>query len=710
MAAGAAVQYPRAPVLNDPAETAKGGPLNFTWSRRLPLVTQSEASECGLACLAMIAGYHGNRTGLAELRQRFQPSPRGCNLVQLAGIAGRLGLNPRPLRAELDALPQLRCPCILHWNLDHYVVLKSANRHRLEIHDPARGYSQMRLEDAGRYFTGVALELAPAGNFERSTAVPSLRLRDLWSNIIGLKRNLAQVLLLSLLLQLFAIAAPFYMQTVVDDVILRGDAGLLATLAAGFFLLLVIEAGTQALRGSVILQLSTLLHLQLAANLFHHLLRLPLAFFQRRHLGDVLSRFSSLESIRDILGTGLVTAVVDGVMALAMLGIMLIYDARLTALVLVAVLLYGGLRVALFPALRRLSRESIAGHALAESGLIESVRAIQTVKLFQRESERQGTWQNRLAEAMNSDIRIGRLGIGFRAANTMVYGIENIAVVYLAAHGVISGSLSLGMVFAFMSYKRRFTAALDSLVDQLIELGMLGLHLQRISDIALAKKEEPPVAATVGCNPGVVALRGRQLAFRYSPADPWIFRGLDLDIAPGSCVAVVGPSGAGKSTLLKCLMGLLPPSEGELSAGELSIARHPAYRSLIGSVMQDDYLLGGSIADNIACFDPQPDPARIQSCAHLACIHTDILRLPMQYNTPVGDLGTALSGGQVQRILLARALYRRPRILFLDEATSHVDPDTERQINHPLAGMRLTRVIVAHRQETRALAQAVIEL
>ena len=677
------------------------------------MVRQTETSECGLACLAMVAGYHGNRMELSQLRNRFPLSAQGTSLKQLIEVAGEIGFSARPLRAELEAISHLQRPCILHWDMNHFVVLKSVSRRQVTVHDPATGAQTLGLDALSRHFTGIALELTPAGSFRTTSTTSSLRLSDLWTRIVGLKRSLLQLVVLSTLLQLFAVAAPFFMQTVVDDVVLRADNALLATLALGFTLLLLIEIGTETLRSAITLQLSNRLHFQLAANLFSHLIKLPLPYFQRRHLGDVLSRFSSLASVQEILSSGLVTALVDGLMAVIMIAVMFFYDTQLTLIVIAFLTLYTGIRLSLFPTVRRLTQQSIDQHAQGESSLIESIRAIQTIKLFEREEERRALWQNRLADAMNTDIRIARLGIGFNAANAFLFGLENILVIYVAAGAVMANTISLGMLFAFMSYKQRFVGAFDSLINQILEIRMLGLHLQRISDIALTKPER--TASTASKRPPTgrrqaVAITCDKLSFRYDPAAPWIFNGVDIDIPAGSSIAITGPSGVGKSTLLKCMMGLIPPTRGALRVDGLTINGEHSFRDRIGAVMQDDSLMSGSIAENIACFDSHIELERVAHCARIACIHDDILHLPMQYNTPVGDMGSSLSGGQVQRIMLARAAYRRPCVLFLDEATSHLDVKTERQINRHIAAMRITRVMVAHRPDTVALADTVIQL
>ncbi|MFC3853660.1 peptidase domain-containing ABC transporter [Salinispirillum marinum] len=686
--------------------------LNFSGSRRLPVVHQSEAAECGLACLAMIAGFYGYDTDLLHLRKRFSVSQHGVNLKQLMDMSARLQLVGRALQLEVDEIPQLQTPCVLHWDMNHFVVLKSTSRKGVLIHDPAQGEVSLSWEEVGDHFTGVALELTPTEAFKPAKERRHLRLSQFWTRIRGLKRSLFQILALALVLQVFAVLSPFYMQTVVDDVLLRNDAHLLLVLAIGFALLMLIRVGTEALRELCILHLSTRLNIQMAANLFRHLIRLPIDYFQKRHMGDVVSRFGSLQAVRELLTTGLVSAVVDGIMAIITLVVMMVYSVKLGLVVIGFVVLYGLARLALYRPLRQLSEESIVAHAKHESNFMESVRAIQTVKLFQRENDRQNLWQNKYASAMNTDIRIAKWQIGYGAINGLLFGLENIIIVYLAAQAVMGSLISVGMLFAFMSYKQQFVDSMDSLIATLIDIKMIGLHLDRLADIAFTEPEQVDDQSIPGqaVTPLIGALQADNLAYRYSEADAWVFKNLSFHIAPGESVAIIGPSGCGKTTLLKCLMGLLQLEEGQVLADGTPLGKLGHYRQSIAAVMQDDQLLSGSITDNIACFDPQPDHERIIRCAQMAAIHDDILTLSMQYNTLVGDMGTSLSGGQKQRVLLARALYRQPTILFLDEATSHLDSANESIVNEHIKRLKITRVIVAHRKETITSADRVIEL
>jgi len=696
--------------------------LQFNSGKRLPVILQAEMAECGLACLAMIASYHGYETDLLNLRQKFVISSHGTDLQQLINMASRLELAGRPLKLDVGQLGQLRLPCILHWGMDHFVVLKQIKRNKLILHDPEMGERSVDVEEVQHQFTGVALELTPTSEFVPAQHREKLRLRHFWSKIVGLKRSLLNILLLAVLLQLFAIISPFYVQTVIDDVVLRNDTHLLLTLALGFGLLLIIQTATSYLREHLILHLSNSLNVQMAANLFRHLIRLPMEYFSVRHMGDIVSRFGSLNQVREILTTGVLTAILDGILALITLVVMLIYSLKLTVIVLVVVALYALLRWALYRPLRILTEEHIAAQAKHDSHFMESVRAIQTVKLFQKENDRQSQWQNVLVNAINKAIRIERWNINYRTANQFLFGLEGLVVVYFAAMAVIDTTMTLGMFYAFLNYKVRFTGSVNSFIEKFIEIKMLEVHLSRLADIAFTPQESNKHSESAEAfiqQPQLVqnaqdAISGKitanNISFRYADEEPPVFENLSFEIEAGETVVFKGPSGCGKTTLLKCLMGLLSPYEGEIIIDGKALPKHSHYRQHIAAVMQDDQLLSGTIAENIACFEAGINMQKVYACAGMACIHEEISSMPMQYNTLVGDMGSSLSGGQRQRIILARALYREPRILFLDEATSHLDATNEHLISNHIRQLAISRIMVAHREETAASADRRIDL
>ncbi|KAA1164613.1 peptidase domain-containing ABC transporter [Pseudoalteromonas fuliginea] len=685
--------------------------LKFSGAKRLPVILQTEAAECGLASIAMVAAYYGYKTDLTSLRQEHEISLKGANLEELMQIADKLKLSTRALRLDLEHLSQLKTPCILHWDMNHFVVLKKVTKKSIEIHDPGLGERKYTMEEFSKHFTGVALELSPTEEFKSEDSRVNLKLSDFWSKVTGLKSTLGKVFVLSLLLQAFAIASPYYMQLVVDEVILSYDQNLLAILAIGFGLLMGIEMVTGAVRSVLLLHFGNLMSIQLGANLFHHLIRLPLQYFEKRHIGDVVSRFGSLQQVKELLTKGVIEAVIDGVMAIATLIMIFLYSPKLSVIVLIAIAIYAVFRIAMYRPLRQMSEEVIVNQAKEQSNFMETVRGIQTIKLFGREVQRQSVWHNKYADSLNSGIRVGHLNIGYEAFNKVIFGLENVLVIYFAAMLVMEGDLTVGMLFAFMAYKRQFVEKMASLIEKIIEFKMLSLHFNRLADISLTEKEQNIQGKMSGKKiSGNIELKG--INYRYNKKEAPVFKHLDLSIKAGESVAIIGPSGCGKTTLAKLMLGLFEPDEGKIEVDGVDIRQLGLgqYRTQIAAVMQDDQLLSGSIADNISFFDPELDMQQVEWAAKIAAIDNDILQMTMGYNTLVGDMGAALSGGQIQRLLLARALYRKPKILFMDEATSNLDTKLEFSVNEAVKNLDVTRIIIAHRPETIASADRVIEL
>jgi len=678
---------------------------------RLPVILQGERSECGLACLAMLLGYHGHQTDLHTLRQRHAVSLRGATLKGLIGQAEQLALAPRALRVELDELSRLSLPAILHWHFDHFVVLQKVTRQGLVIHDPATGKRVISRQEADRAFTGVALECVPAPAFSVQDSRQRLRLREIWANAGGLSGSLLQLLLLSLLVQGFALAMPFYTQLVIDDVIVNSNKDLLQLLAAGFFLLVVFRQLTEWLRSWVVLYASNRISLEFAVRLCRHLLGLPHAYFARRHLGDVVSRFSSLDKVREFLCSGIVTIVIDGVMVLVTLVFMLFYSPWLTLIALMAVCFYLLLRLASFPAMRQCQEKLIADKALENTVFMENIRAIQPIKLFGRESERLANWQNHYARVIASGMRFQKLGMGIQVAHGFLAGSETVFLLLAGALAVLGGELSLGMLMAFLGFKEHFFRSVFSLVDKVMEFRLLDVDLERLADIAFCEPEfsdrESRLLIAQDSTSDLVSLEN--VGFSHDQDGPALFSHISLKLVEGTRNVIIGPTGCGKSTLLKMVAGLVRPDQGRVVCRGrlLNPGTMAAWRNQLGTVMQNDTLLSGSLLENITFFDPAPDLDRVMVVIRQAMISEDIAAMPMQLQTMVGNMGAALSGGQVQRLLLARALYRKPALLLLDEATSHLDIATEQRINTMLRDLAVTCLAVAHRPETVLQADAI---
>ena len=677
---------------------------------RVPVVLQTEDAECGLACLAMVASAHGQHTDLRQLRQQFSISSHGLTMADLVRMADILHLGARALRVEPEDLPQLALPCILHWDMSHFVVLVAMRRGVAVIHDPALGRREVKPTELSQRFTGVALELQPQPGFTQAPPPPRVTLRQLLGPVVGLKRSLLQIGVLALALELFVLLTPFLMQAVVDGVLPAADRDLLFTLGVGFALLVLVQSATAAARSWAVLVLSATLNQQWLVNVFAHLLRLPVVWFEKRHVGDIWSRFGSVQQIQKTLTTSFIEAVLDGLLVVLTLTLMALYSLPLTLVALTAVALYALLRWAFFGRLRQASEEALVHEARQGSHFLESLRGVQSIKLFNAQGDRGSRFASLVVRTMNAQITVRQLELLFSVLHRLLFGLERVAVIWLGALLVLDRQFTVGMLFAFFAYKETFALRVSGLIDKVAELKMLKLQGERLADIVLTAPETDASPGREGALAGSIELRN--VSFRYADGEPEILRGVNLKIEPGESVAVVGPSGCGKTTLIKLMLGLLEPTEGEVLVGgrPLQHLGLRAWRDRVGAVMQDDALFSGSIADNICFFNPQPDRAWTEQCARVASMHDDIEALPMGYQTLIGDLGVALSGGQRQRLLLARALYKRPQLLLLDEATSSLDVDRERTVNHAVRQLSLTRVIVAHRPETIASATRVIAL
>ncbi|TLU74140.1 peptidase domain-containing ABC transporter [Lichenicoccus roseus] len=694
------------------------GPLRFGFGRRLPIVLQAEAAECGIACLAMVLGYHGRPIDLATFRQRHAVSLKGTTLRTLIQIAETVGLTARPLRLDIDAIGQLQRPCILHWGMNHFVVLAEVGARSVVIHDPARGRRTVPLDEVSREFTGVALETIPTRDFTRRDERSGLRLRDLFRHVAGLRPALLRIAMLSLGVEVAALLLPVGSQVIIDEAIVSADHDLLLTITMGLGLLLLLQLLINTARSWAIMLIGSTVSLQWYSSLFDHLSRLSLEYFEKRNVGDILSRFGSLAAIQKTLTTGFVQALLDGVMSIGMAGMLFLYGGWLGWIALIATFLDLGLRLVMLRAYRESSEEAIIHDARQQTHLIETIRGAASVRLLGLRERRRAAWINHLVDSLNARLRLQRLDIVFTRAGELIFGLDRIVMLALGARAVMHDQMSVGMLVAFLTYKDQLSMRAGSLVKGWFELRMLDVQTSRLSDITQAEPEArttlvPAVAREPRSERHVAdGLRGEDLALRYGAQDPWIWRNLSLHVQAGQSVAIVGPSGCGKTTLLKVLMGLIPPQEGSirLDGADIRSLGLDAYRSRISGVLQDDGLFAGSIAENIAGFDEHPDQAWIEDCAFRAAIVDDIARMPMRFETLVGDMGSSLSGGQKQRIVLARALYRRPEILFLDEATSHLDDANEALVASALQDLDITRIIVAHRPATIARADLVLRL
>ena len=686
--------------------------LDLRWQRRVPVIHQTETAECGLACLAMICGHFGKNIDLIYLRRKFNLSARGATLAGINGIAEQLGMATRALSLELDELRVLKTPCILHWDFSHFVVLVSVKRNRYVLHDPARGIRYISREEMSRYFTGVALEVWPGSEFQSETLQTRISLRSLINSIYGIKRTLAKIFCLSVVIEAINLLMPVGTQLVMDHAIPAGDRGLLTLISAALMFFILLKAATSTLRAWSSLVMSTLINVQWQSGLFDHLLRLPLAFFERRKLGDIQSRFDSLDTLRATFTTSVIGLIMDSIMVVGVFVMMLLYGGYLTWIVLCFTTIYIFIRLVTYGNYRQISEECLVREARAASYFMETLYGIATVKIQGMVGIRGAHWLNMKIDAINSGIKLTRMDLLFGGINTFVTACDQIVILWLGAGLVIDNQMTIGMFVAFSSFRGQFSERVASLTSFLLQLRIMSLHNERIADIALHEKEEKKHEIEIVAHMGPISLETNDLSYRYDSQSAPIFSALSLSVAPGESVAITGASGAGKTTLMKVLCGLFEPDSGRVLINGIDIRQIGInnYHRMIACVMQDDRLFSGSIRENICGFAEEMDEEWMVECARASHIHDVIMNMPMGYETLIGELGEGLSGGQKQRIFIARALYRKPGILFMDEATSALDSESEHFVNVAIKNMNITRVIIAHRETTLRTVDRVISI
>ncbi len=689
--------------------------LLFKNKRKLPLIIQSEFAECGHACIAMIANFWGHEIDLYGLRKIAIPSIKGVTLLDITTILDNLNFKTRALKVSLEELHLVKTPAILHWNMNHFVVLKKVRKNKITIYDPAIGARCYTKEEASKCFTGIVLEVEKANDFRVVTAKNKITLFDLVKTTRGINAFLIWLLLLSFVIEFLGLLSPLFMQYVTDDVIVFNDINNLYGIATAFIILLFFQVFTEYIRGSMVIYISNNLTEQFSSNVVKHILKLPLNFFEARHKGDIQSKFQSIDQIQKKLTTDFINTVLDGLMILVNLVVMLVYSSLLTMLVLGSLFIYFSIRYSSYRFLKNHTESSIVQHAKAASVFLETIQGILPIKSFSKEKIRFNTWRNCYINSLNEDIKVSRVNLLYQIANQLLFSFEYIVVICIGASLVLSSKFSIGMLMAFLSYRNLLVNKSSLFMQNVFDYKLISIQLSRLSDLLF---HEPEVRdqdnRKFSANKTQVngSLKLAMLSFKYNPIDQYILKNINLEIHPGEKVAIIGPSGCGKTTLMKVLIGLINKTEGEIYIDGIPIHEFGLknYREITASVMQEDSLLSGSILDNISFFDENLDIEQVYKVAKLAFIHDTIQNFPMGYETLIGEMGSMLSGGQKQRILLARALYKNPKILFLDEATSHLDSENEKSINNSLKSLNITQIIVAHRQETIDMADKVVEL
>ncbi|WP_434153398.1 peptidase domain-containing ABC transporter [Klebsiella variicola] len=702
-------------------------PVKWTGKKRLPVIRQTESAECGLACLTMIACWHGLLTDLPTLRERFSISTQGMTLQRLMECASGIRLSSRAVRLEPEDLKSLSLPCILHWKINHFVVLHKVQGGKLVIHDPDKGRVTLSLQDAGKHFTGVALELTPAGDFTVRDERKKIRLRQLTGETPGLRTAMLRIIIFALALEVLTLGSPLINQMVIDEVLVAADRSLLTVIIIALLLLSLTQMLLSLARQWASITLSVNFNMQWTARVFHHLVRLPLAWFDARSKGSINARFEAVDTIQQALTTQVLEGILDVLLVVTTLCMMLLYSPEMTLIALLAAIIYGVLRALWYPSLRQSAEDAWDAGARESGYFLETLNGILSLRINGVTAYREAAWLNLNVTRRNTQLRQSRLLMCYDIAHTLTGSVVSAVVLWKGAGEVLNGSFTVGMLVAYLSYQMRFSSSISSLTDKFFSWRMLDIYNDRLADILLTPTEGyqqqpvqeynstsviPPISRGTVAGDDHPPLSLEHITFSHKGGHKPILRGASLTLYPGEVVAITGKSGCGKSTLVKLILGIHIPDEGTIRTFGI-LQTHPDYfqvRRRIGTVLQDDHLFSGSIADNIIFYSEDRNHERMTRCAQLALIDSDIMAMPMGYQTLIGETGGGLSGGQKQRILLARALYKKPGFLLLDEATSHLDVESEIQISQTLRLLGLPVLLIAHRPETIASADRVLYL
>lgn len=679
-----------------------GRPIARLRRRRVPVVRQMSAVECGAACLAMILGYHGRRTNVSECRDQLGIGRDGATALGIAQAARAFGLRVKAYSLNPSDFQFVALPAVVHWDFKHFLVVERWSPREVEVVDPAIGRRRLTHEEFDAGFTGVVLTFEPGVQFEPRRA----RMRPVWSKYIfgHASQNyglMTQIIAASLLLQLLGLALPLFTKVLVDRILPFYVTNLLTMLGIGMVLIVLAQTVTSYLRARLLIYLQARLDLQMMVGFFEHLLTLPFRFFQQRSSGDLLMRLGSNAMIREMLTSQTISVVLDSSLALVYLTIIFSQSPYFGALVS----LIGGLQILLLILTTRqvqdLMQRDLVAQAESQSYVVEALMRIETLKASGAEDRALDHWSNLFFKQLNLSLRRNHLSAMVETGMMSLRWLSSIVLLWYGADRVLAGSMSLGTMLALNALAAAFLMPLSSLVSNLQRLQLVGSHVKRIADVLEAKPEQdiqtvrdaPPLS-------GKVELKN--VSFRYSNDSPYVLRNLSVTIEAGRKVAVVGRTGSGKSTLAKLLIALYPPTSGEIyyDGLPLSSLRYRTLRSQFGVVLQEPLLFSGPIRQNIEFNDPTFSLEQVVEAAQLAAIHEEIVKMPMGYETLVAEGSSGLSGGQCQRLALARALIRRPAILLLDEATSHLDVITEQLVDKNLSALPCTRIVIAHRLST----------
>jgi ABC-type bacteriocin/lantibiotic exporter with double-glycine peptidase domain len=659
----------------------------------------------------MIMSYYGRETRIAEVQERCGVGRDGLTARSIVKAARQYGLRVRAVSVKQNDFSAVALPAVVHWEFNHFVVVERWSKRHVDLVDPAVGRRRLTHDEFEEGFTGITMMLEPGLQFEQKAPPRTLSLWTYTRSMLTVKGIVVQVIMASFLLQVLGLGIPLLTAVIIDNIIPANNVHLLLLLGIGAVLLVITQSITSLFRALLLIYLQTRIDAQMMLNFFEHLLSLPYRFFQLRMNGDILSRVESNTAIRNLLTSQMVSTLLDSSTVIVYF-VVLVWQSHLIAGIAVGVGIFQvSLLLLTAPAVRRLTQRDLAAQGKAQGYLNEALSGIATIKAAGAEHRAFDRWTNLFFDQMNTSVRRNYLLSVIGVILELLHTLSPLMLLWVGAMQVIEGHMEIGTMLALNTLAALFLTPLSSLATGGQKIQIAQAHFERLADVLEAEPEQD--LQQVHTPPRLTGqVEVRDVNFQYAPGTPMILQGINVQIRPGQRVALVGRTGSGKSTLGKLLIGLITPTDGTIlyDGIPLDTLNYREVRSQFGVVLQEASIFSGSIRENIAFNNPYMSMEEVVQSAKLAAIHEDIEKMPMRYETVVSEGGSAFSGGQRQRLALARALAHQPAILLLDEATSALDVATERAVEQNLDRFTCTQIVIAHRLSTIRNADVILVL
>lgn len=691
--------------------------FQFGFAAAFPVRLQGEPSECGLACISMLMSHFGNDISLSALRRDISLSARGLTLSGMRDILSGVGIQSRGVRLEIEELSTLLLPSVLHMDENHFVVLVAVRGATCIIADPALGLRKVNRSYLSAHFTGIALDVSPPEKGWGRGINKTGRRESLlhFVNRLGRPRGFISVLiilsLLSIILELMVLVGPLVIQFVLDRATNDAEAELLASICIGYLAIWLFQTCVSFFRGWISLVLSTSLSIGWGQNVFRRLMLQPDRYFHGRSIGDISSRFSGVENLGGVVSMSAIEAALDGMFALGTLIVIFFYSSTAAVIAIIGVLVYGLIKLISFDKIRDSNLNLISLGAKKESIFIESIRCHSTIRLANAQGRQVAKYVDGLVDFSTASARLGFVQSLYHSMGLVVTGATRVILIFVGGRLIAGGQFSAGMLVACLAYLDQFSGRCSKLIDYFFSLKIVNVYSDRLREIVDSPVESDLYRRTLGVSEGAEIVL-RDVYFRYGLNDKPVLECVNLELKAGSSTLIFGASGSGKSTLAKIVGGIIDQDAGAVLYGGVAYSQigKMRVRDYVAMVSASDEVLSGSITQNVSLFDSDPNHEEVLSCCKIAGVHNDILQIPMQYETSIGVGAEVLSSGQLQRIHIARALYRKPKILILDEATSMLDVDTENAVLDGILAKGIGLLIISHRPELMKRAGLVYKM